>query len=157
MGPEERLPPARDRPRRGALEGRRARGCRDRAPAARRCAGARPAGGHRRGAGEAGRGRPAGDPAGQRYLHRRRGAAPGDRRRDRLHRVRRRSQPTPAPGRPARRHAVRGGGRRRRGGALAAAGQDHRPEGQGGRYGEPRPAAAGARGDEDGAHPLRPG
>ena len=60
------------------------------------------------------RGRPAGDPAGQRHLHGRRGAAHGQRRRHRLHAVRRRRQPAPAAGRSARRHAVRGGRRRAR-------------------------------------------
>ena len=83
------------------------------------------------------------------------GGAPTDGRRRRLHGVRRRREPEAAPGRPARRHAIRGGrhGRSRR--ARAAARQDHRSSGQARRHGEQGPAVAGARSHEDGAHADR--
>ena len=70
----ERLPAARRGPRRGALEGRRARGDRDRPPPARRRHRPRAARRHARGARAARRRRPAGDPAGRRHLHGHRGA-----------------------------------------------------------------------------------
>ena len=110
VGPEERLPAARRGPRRGALEGRRARGGRDRPPPARRRHRPGAAGRRARGARAAPRRRPAGDPAGRRHFHGDRGAP----RRRRTASTTRCSPTarsrTPAAGRSARRHAVRGRG-----------------------------------------------
>ena len=127
VGPADRLPPARRRSRRGALEGRRARGRRDRPPSARRQPPARTAGRPDRRDGATRRRRPTGDRPWPRHDRGQRRAPCRARRRHRLYGVRRRGRPAPAAGRSARRHAIRGDGGRRDRRALAAARQDHRP------------------------------
>ena len=158
VGPEERLPAARGGPRRGALEGRRARGGRDRPPPARRR--------HRPGAAGRRRSRRACERREDGRLAIRLGS-------DTFTATVVRARPmadgidyvvfadgssrAPAAGRSARRHAVRGGGLGRGRGERAAARQDHRPAREGRRQGEQGPAAAGAGSHEDGAHARRTG
>ena len=149
-----RIPAARRGPRRGALEGRRARRRGDRPPAARRQRRPGAARRHRRGAGCSAP-TTAGSPSGWAATRSRRRWCAG-------------RPPTASTTRcsPTARAAACGWSIRStsrntrplaltRRGARAAARQDHRSQGQGRRHGEQGPAAAGARGHEDGAHAHR--